>query len=74
MKLTITLESETARWARTEADRRNITISRLVRELLTESRQRQSRIQQAAQRFFSRPGIRLSGNSDVYPDRNSLYD
>lgn len=72
--VTITLDSETARWARMEAARRNTSVSRLVGEMLAEYRQRESRIEQAQQRFFSRPAMRISGGNGAYPDRDSLYD
>ncbi|WP_376695235.1 hypothetical protein [Wenzhouxiangella sp. EGI_FJ10305] len=45
--VTITLDPETARWARMEAARRNTSVSRLVGEMLAEYRQRKSRIEQA---------------------------
>jgi len=72
--VTITLDPETARWARMEAARRNTSVSRLVGEMLAEYRQRESRIDHAAQRFFSRPAARISDQSETYPDRESLYD
>lgn len=72
--VTITLDPETARWARIEAARRNTSVSRLVGEMLAEYRQRESRSKQAAQRFFSRPAARLSSEDTPYPDRDSLYD
>lgn len=74
MKVTITLDPETARWARMEAARRNTSVSRLVGEMLAEYRKRESRIEQAAQRFFSRPATRLSNENSSYPDRDTLYD
>jgi hypothetical protein len=72
--VTITLDPETAQWARMEAARRNTSVSRLVGEMLAEYRQRDSRIEQAAQRFFSRPTKRLSNQDESYPERESLYD
>lgn len=72
--VTITLDPETAQWARMEAARRNTSVSRLVGEMLAEYRQRESRTKQAAQRFFSRPAARISRQDESYPDRASLYD
>lgn len=72
--VTITLDPETARWARMEAARRNTSVSRLVGEMLAEYRERESRMDAAAERFFSRPAVRMSSPDDTYPDREGLYD
>ncbi|QKK02935.1 MAG: hypothetical protein HND55_09940 [Pseudomonadota bacterium] len=72
--VTITLDPETARWARMEAARRNTSVSRLVGEMLAEYRQRESRLDAAADRFFSRQRSPLTKPGKAYPTRESLYD
>ena len=72
--VTITLDPETARWARMEAARRNTSVSRLVGEMLAEYRQRESRLDAAAERFFGRERSRLTEPGKSYPTRESLYD
>lgn len=72
--VTITLDPKTAQWARMEAARRGTSVSRLVGEMLAEYRKRESRIEHAAERFFGRPAVRMSGEDGAYPSRDSLYD
>ena len=72
--VTITLDSETARWARMEAARRNTSVSRMVGEMLDEYRQRQSGLDAAAERFFNRERSPLTEPGKTYPTRESLYD
>jgi hypothetical protein len=72
--VTITLDPETARWARIEAARRNTSVSRLVGEMLREHREREQAIESAANRFFGRTPARMRKTHDPYPTRESLYD
>lgn len=72
--VTITLDPETAHWARMEAARRNTSVSRMVGEMLAEYRERESALDAAAERFFSRECIPLTATGDTYPSRDSLYD
>lgn len=72
--ITITLDEETARWARVEAARRNTSVSRMLGEMLEERRQREEQSAIAAQRFFERPARQLRSDTTRYPDRDELYD
>ena len=72
--VTITLDEETARWARVEAARLNTSVSRMLGELLLEKRQREEQSNLAAHRFFDRPARRLREKASAYPARDSLYD
>ncbi|GMU69195.1 MAG: hypothetical protein AMXMBFR37_15270 [Steroidobacteraceae bacterium] len=73
--ITISLNDETAAWARRLAGERNTSVSALVTELL-EDKRRSSEAYQAAKRdFFSRtPTHPLSNPGDRYPTREELYD
>jgi hypothetical protein len=73
--VTITLDEETARWARVHAAEKNVSLSRFVGELLRE-RMRQSReYELAMQRYLSRgPFKELTGPPEPYPKREELYD
>lgn len=72
--VTITLDEETARWARIEAARRDTSLSRFVGELLEERMRRDDRYREAMRRFLSRPRKPLSRPGDTYPSREELHD
>ncbi len=72
--VTITLDEETARWARIEAARLGTSVSRLVGQLLRERREQDSVRQAALARFMERPAVALKAAGDAYPAREALYD
>ena len=72
--VTITLDEETARWARIEAARQGTSVSRLVGELLRERRLREADYEAAAQRFLSRGAVSLKKEGEPYPSRDELHD
>jgi hypothetical protein len=71
--VTVTLDDETARWARLEAARREISVSSLLRELLRESMGGQEAYVGAMDRYLSRPAEDLSSGA-AYPGREELHD
>jgi hypothetical protein len=71
--VTVTLDEETAQWARLEAARRDISVSSLLRDLLRESMGGQAAYAGARERYLSRPGSDLSSGA-AYPKRNTLHD
>ena len=72
--LTITLDEETARWARIEAARQNTSVSRMLGQVLQEMRDMEEQRHTAAERFLGRPVRALRNTDTPYPDRESLYD
>ncbi len=72
--VTITLDEDTASWARIEAARQNTSVSRMLGEMLQEKRQREEQCALAANRYFERPARSLRKEASPYPDRESLYD
>ncbi len=72
--ITITLDEETARWARIQAARQNTSVSRMLGKLLEEMREREQQRETAAERFLTRPARSLQDTDTPYPDRESLYD
>lgn len=70
--VTVTLDEETARWARLEAARRDMSVSRLLRELLSEHMIRQEAYEGAMDRYLTRPAKRLKGRGP-YPPREELH-
>lgn len=72
--VTITLDEETAKWARVNAAQKNMSLSRFVGELLRE-RMRQSREYEEAMRsWFAAKPFPLKGPPERYPTREELYD
>jgi len=72
--VTITLDEETARWARIEAARHDTSLSRFVGELLRERMRRDERYEEAIRDFLSRPRKPLSRPGGAYPSREELHD
>lgn len=71
--VTVTLDEETATWARLEAARRDISVSSLLRDLLREAMGGQEAYAGARQRYRSR-GARDLSSGAPYPDRDELHD
>ena len=71
--VTITLEEEVARWARIRAAYENISVSRLVGEMLKEEMIKEENYEKAMSRYLLRKSIRIS-RSGKYPKRDELYD
>lgn len=72
--ITITLDEGTARWARIEAARRDMSLSRFVGEILRERMRREERYEAAMRDFLSRPRKPLTRPGETYPRREELYD
>lgn len=72
--VTITLDEETARWARIEAAKSGTSVSRLVGEILRERRVQETERQTALVRFMERPVTALKAAGEPYPTREALYD
>jgi hypothetical protein len=71
--VTVTLDEETARWARIEAARREMSVSSFVRLLLRERMGGQAAYAGARERYRSRVGGPISDGS-AYPRREELHD
>ncbi len=71
--VTITLDEETARWARIEAAHRDMSVSRLISELLHEHMRAQTTYQDAMRRYLARAPTALK-DSGHYPAREELHD
>lgn len=73
--VTITLDEETARWARVNAARKNVSLSRFVGELLHGQMRESREYEEAMRRYLSRgPFKELTGPAERYPDREALHD
>jgi hypothetical protein len=71
--VTVTLDEETARWARIEAARRNVSVSSLIRSLLEQSRAGQKSYDATMRRYLARPA-RVISSGGPYPTREELHD
>ena len=71
--VTVTLDEETARWARIEAAHRDISVSSLIRQMLRERMGGQAAYAGAMERYLSRPSRPISDGSG-YPAREQLHD
>jgi hypothetical protein len=73
--VTITLDEETAAWARVHAAQRNQSLSRFVGELLQSHMREAREYDDAMRRFLSRrPFTSLKGPPERYPSRDELHD
>ena len=71
--VTITLDEETARWARVEAAHRDMSVSRLIGQLLREQMHAQATYEEAMRRYLARVPTVLKGTGR-YPAREELHD
>lgn len=72
--VTITLEDEVAQWARVWAAKRNMSVSRVLGNLLKDKMTQEEGYEQAMQEYLSVPASPLKDTSEAYPDRDSLYE
>ncbi|MFQ5889626.1 MAG: hypothetical protein ACE5JR_06195 [Gemmatimonadota bacterium] len=71
--VTITLDEETARWARVEAARRDTSVSQLVGELLREHMRREQSYESAMREYLGRRP-RLLKRKGRYPTREEVHE
>jgi len=72
--LTITVDEETAAWARVHAARQNMSVSRMVGELLDKHRRDHLDYDRAMRRYLSRRLVTINRSGGPYPTRDSLHD
>jgi len=72
--ITITLDEQTAAWARVYAAKRNMSLSRFLAEIL-DARMRESReYDRAMRRYLARKPTAISRPTDRYPSRDKLHE
>ena len=72
--ITITLDADTAAWVRVHAAEKNMSVSRLVGEILSEKMRHRHEYERAMRSYLSKGAFNLSGDSERYPTREELYD
>lgn len=71
--VTVSLDEKTARWARIEAARRDMSVSRLIREMLSRQMRDQGDYAAARRRYLERPARPLK-TKGAYPSREEVHD
>jgi hypothetical protein len=72
--VTITLDEETARWARIYAAKHDTSVSRLLGEMLREKRRREEDYHAAMQYYLCEPPRKLKRSGKKYPRREELHE
>lgn len=72
--VTITLDDETATWARVYAAERNSSVSRLVGEMLRERMLETRAYDEAMRKFLAKAPAKLSSRNTSYPARDQRHD
>jgi hypothetical protein len=72
--VTVALDEEVARWARVEAARRDVSVSRLLAEMCRTSMERTEGYDDAMREFLARRPSALKPRGTGYPDREDLHD
>ncbi len=72
--VTVTLDEETAHWARVEAARRDTSVSKLLGEILQTEMRQEAQYEAAKQTYLAQePGIHR-GQGQCLPSRDELHD
>jgi len=72
--VTITLDERTAAWVRVYAAKHNMSVSRVVGEMLRAHMQEQHDYDTAMRRFFAKTPVALKNKRARYPNREDLHD
>ena len=72
--VTITLDEETAAWVRVYAARHDMSVSRLVGEMLQRRMVELREYDHAMRRFLAKPPVRLRRTGRRYPTRDETHD
>lgn len=72
--VTVTLDPETARWARVEAARRDTSVSRLLGDILRREMEGGRAYELARERFLSRTPAAHRGDGGPLPTREEVHD
>jgi hypothetical protein len=68
--VTVTLDEETAAWARVHAARQGVSLSRYIGELLHQTMRESSEYERAMQGFFARKPVRMGGKMPSREERH----
>ena len=71
--VTVTLDDRTARWARIEAAKSDVSMSSFLRQMLEQAQAAHESYPGALRRYQARPPVPLKGRGR-YPSREELHD
>ncbi len=72
--VTITLDDETARWARIEAARNDTSVSKLVGVMLREHMNQRNEYERAMRSYLARGPVPMGTPGQRLPTRDELYE
>lgn len=72
--VTITLDEETAAWARIYAAKKNVSLSRYVGELLHERMRESREYEESMRRFLTQKPVKLKRAGERYLTRDEAHD
>jgi hypothetical protein len=72
--VTITLDEATAAWARVYAARQDMSVSRLVGEMLQQRMVELREYDHAMRQFLAKAPVRLNRSGKRYPSRDETHD
>ena len=71
--VTITLDEETAKWARIEAAKRDTSVSRFVGSMLREQMESITAYERSWRSYTKRPAVLLKSAGSPYPTRDEIH-
>ncbi|HTT40672.1 MAG TPA: DUF6364 family protein [Burkholderiales bacterium] len=71
--ITITLDENTAAWARAYAARHNTSVSRMIGEMLQQRMRETHEYEEAMRRFLAKTPVKLNRSGTRYPKRQDLH-
>lgn len=72
--VTITLDEETAAWARVNAAQRDMSLSRFVGELLRQHMRESRQYEEAMRAYFALKPVSVKGKQERYLTREEVHD
>jgi len=72
--VTITLDEETAVWARVQAARQDMSLSRMVGEMLQQRMRESVEYEESMRRFLARAPVKLKRGRARYGGREATHD
>jgi len=71
--VTITLDERTAAWVRVYAAKHNMSVSRMVGEMLHQRMRESHEYDEAMRRFLGKAPVKLNRSGKRYPEREDLH-
>lgn len=72
--VTITLDAQTAKWLRSQAAEKEMSVSRFVSELLHEKMKQPLEYERALRRFLVQKPFEMAQSGETRPTRDEVHD